>query len=119
LENSDDELDYLQRENAHLEKQHKIEHLCAPVLGENTHQCSESLDSLAEPPAHKRPTPVILPTKCSTILPFHYGGHKQKNLAIVIHRVENVLEFDLAVYPTERDRMIFAKLYLVSDASAV
>jgi hypothetical protein len=29
-----------------------------------------------------------------------------------------MLEFDAAVYPTERDRMLFVKQYLVGDAAA-
>jgi hypothetical protein len=103
LENSDEELDYPCRKNTRLEKQCNIERLCARVLGKNTHQCGESLDALAKPLAPKWPTPVRLSTKRSTILPLNYGSHKQKDLAVFIHRVENVLKFDTAMYPTERD----------------
>ncbi len=35
-----------------------------------------------------------------------------------IRKVETVLEFDAAVYPTERDQMLLAKQYLVGDAAA-
>jgi hypothetical protein len=47
-----------------------------------------------------------------------YGDYKQKRLAVFIRKVENVLKFDSAVYPTERDRMLFAKQYLVGNAAA-
>ncbi len=42
----------------------------------------------------------------------------QRNLADFMCRVENVLEFDAAVNPTEWDRMMFAKWYLVGNAAA-
>jgi hypothetical protein len=41
------------------------------------------------------------------------------DLAIFVRRVEHVLEFDSAVYPTERDKMMFVKQYLVGNAAAV
>jgi hypothetical protein len=87
------------------------------VLGKNTHQHGESLDALAEPLAPERPTPVELPMKRLTILLRDFGSHKQKNLVIFICRVENVLKFDGAVYPTGRDQMMFAKQYLVSNTA--
>jgi hypothetical protein len=118
FKNSDEELDYPQCENAQLEKQRKIERLLAQVLGKNTHQRGETLDTLAEPPAPKGPTPVELPTKRSTILPLDYGSHKQKDLAVFIRRVEYVLKFNAAVYPTERDQMMFVKQYRVGNAAA-
>jgi hypothetical protein len=59
------------------------------------------MDALAEPPAPKRPTPVELLTKRSTVLLLNYRSHKQKDLAVFIRRVENVLEFDTAVYLTQ------------------
>jgi hypothetical protein len=119
FENSDEELEYLRREAARLEKQREIKRLGTRVLGKNTHQRNESLDTLTEPPAPKWPTPVELPTKWATVMPPDYGGHKQKDLAVFIRKVENVLKFDLAVYPTERDWILFAKQYLVGDAAAV
>jgi hypothetical protein len=118
FENLDEELDYLQRENACLEKQREIERLRTRVLSKNTLQHGQSLDALAELPALKRPTPVKLPTKPSTVLLLDYGGHKSKDLEVFICRVENVLEFDMAVYPTKGDRMMFLKQYLISDAAA-
>jgi hypothetical protein len=107
FENSDEEPEYLRREDARLEKQRKIERLRTRVLGKNTHQRGELLDALAEPPALKWPTLVKSPTKRATVMPPDYGGHKQKDFAAFIRKVDNVLEFDLAVYPTERDRMLF------------
>ncbi len=89
------------------------------MLGKNTHQYGESLEALAEPLAPKQPTPVKLSIKCSTILLLDYGGHKHMDLAIFVRRVEHVLEFDSAVYPTERDKMMFVKQYLVGNAAAV
>jgi DUF971 family protein len=88
------------------------------MLGKNTHQCGELLDTLAKLLALKRPIPVKLPTKHTTILPLDYGSHKQKNLAVFICRVMNLLELDVRVYPTERDQMILAKQYLVSNTAA-
>ncbi len=41
--------------------------------------------------------------KCSTDLPLDYGGHKQKDLAILFCRVKNVLELNAAIYHPERD----------------
>jgi hypothetical protein len=61
------------------------------------------LDAPANLPAPKQPTPVEVPTNCSIILVLNYGGHEQKDLAIFICRVENLLKFDAAVYPTEMD----------------
>ncbi len=80
FKNSEEELFYLQRENAHLKKQHKIELICAQVLGKNTHQRSESLDALVEPPAHKQPTSIELPIRRFTVLLLNYSSHKQKTL---------------------------------------
>jgi hypothetical protein len=51
-------------------------------------------------------------------MPLDYSGHKQKNLAVFARKVDNVLEVDLAIYPTERDGMLFAKRCLVGDAAA-
>ncbi len=59
-----------------------------------------------------------MPTRRATVLPLDYGSHKQKDLVVFIRKVETVLEFDEAVYPTERDRMLFAKQYLVGDIAA-
>ncbi len=53
FENSDEELDYLQRKYICLEKQRRIECLRARVLGNNTHQRGESLSAIAEPRAPK------------------------------------------------------------------
>jgi hypothetical protein len=88
------------------------------VLGKTTHQRGEFLDALAEPPAPKRTAFAEVPARRAIVLSPDYGGHKQKDLAVFIHKVETVLEFDEAVYPTERDRMLFAKQYLVGDAAA-
>jgi hypothetical protein len=101
-----------------LEKQREIERLRNRVLGKTTHQWGESLDALTEPPAPKRTAFAEVPARRATVLPPNYGSHKQKDLAVFIRKVETVLEFDEAVYPTERDRMLFAKQYLVSDAAA-
>jgi hypothetical protein len=57
--------------------------------------------------------------KCSSVLPFDYGGHKQKDLTVLICRVENALEFDAAVKPIGMVQMMFAKQYLVRDGTAV
>jgi hypothetical protein len=54
----------------------------------------------------------------ATVMPPDYDGHKQKDLAVFIRKVENMLEFDSAVYSTERDRMLFAKQYLIGNAAA-
>jgi hypothetical protein len=48
-----------------------------------------------------------------------YGSHQQKDLAVFIRKVENMLKFDSAVYPMERDQMLFLKEYLVGDAATV
>jgi hypothetical protein len=87
FENSDDELEYLRRKDARLEKQCEIERLRTRVLGKNTHQRGELLDALAEPPTPKRPTPVKLPTQRATVMPSDYGGHKQKDIVIFIRMV--------------------------------
>ncbi len=87
------------------------------MLDKNSHQHCESLHTLVEPLAPKRLTTVERPTKRSTVLLLDYGGHKQKDLAVSICRAENVLEFDAAIYPTERDQMIFTKQYIVIDAA--
>jgi hypothetical protein len=108
----------LRREDARLEKQRELERLRTRVLGKTTHQRGESLDALAEPPPPKRTVFAEFPTRRATVLPPDYAGHKQKDLAVFIRKVETVLEFDAAVYPTERDRMLFAKQYLVGDAAA-
>jgi hypothetical protein len=115
---SDEELDYLWRKNSCLEKQCEIELLCARVLGKKAHQRGELLDILTEPPALKQPTPIEMPMKRSTNLPLNNGGHKQKDIAVFICRVENVLEFDAAVCLMERDKMMFVKQYLVGNVTA-
>jgi hypothetical protein len=46
---------------------------------------------------------VYVPTKHPIVLPLDYGSHKQKDIAVYIRRVENLPEFDMAIYPTERD----------------
>ncbi len=117
--NSGEELEYLQRKNTHLEKQCKIKCLCAWLLDNNTHHYGESLEALAELLAHKPLTPVKLTTKRSTILLLDFDDHQQKDLAVFICRVENVLENDVAVYPTEEDQMMFAKRNLVIDTIAL
>jgi hypothetical protein len=118
FENSDEELMYWRREDARLEKQHELKRLRNRVLGITTHQRGESLDALAKPRAPKWTTFAEVPARRATILPPDCGGHKQKDLAVFICKVERVLEFDEAVYPTERDQMLFAKQYLVGDAAA-
>jgi hypothetical protein len=37
-----------------------------------------------------------------------YGSHKQKDFAVSIYKVENMLELDYAIYSMERDWMLFA-----------
>ncbi len=118
FENSDEELEYLQREDAHLEKQREIERLRIRVLGKATHQRGKSLDALAEPPPPKGTVIAEIPTRRATVLPPDYAGNKQKDLAVFIRKVETVLEFVAAVYPMERDQMLFTKQYLVSNAVA-
>ncbi len=118
FKNLDEEVDYLWGKNSRLEKQHKIERQCTRVLGKNTHRCGESLNALAVPLAPKRLTPVNLPTWRSTVMLLDYGGQMQKDLTVFIHRVKKVLEFDVIICPKERDRMMFTKQYLVSDATA-
>jgi hypothetical protein len=76
FKNFDEKFEYLQREDARLEKQHKIEHLRTRVLGKATHQRGESLDALAEPPPPKRTVIAELPTRRATELPPDYAGHK-------------------------------------------
>jgi hypothetical protein len=88
------------------------------VLGKNTHQHGESLNELTEPLVPKGLTSVEMPPKRATITPPDYGRHKQKDLAVLIRKIENVLECDSAVYPTERDRLLFTKQYLVCNAAA-
>jgi hypothetical protein len=118
FENSDEELEYWRREDARLEKQRELKRLCNQVLGKTIHQRGESLDALAEPPVPKQTAFAEVPARRATVLPPNYGGHKQKDLTVFIRKVETVSEFDEAVYPTERDRMLFAKQYLVGDAAA-
>jgi hypothetical protein len=59
-----------------------------------------------------------LPTRRATVLLPDYTSHKQNDLAVFIRKVETVLEFDVAIYPMERDLMLFVKQYLVGDAAA-
>jgi hypothetical protein len=110
FENSDEELEHLQHKNTRFKRQCKIDHLCAQVLSKKTHQRGESLDTLTKPLAPKWPTPVILSTMRSTVLLLDYGGHKRKDPAHIICRVKNMLKFDAAIYLTEMDCMMFAKL---------
>ncbi len=119
FENSDKELPYPKQENTCLESQRELECLRMRVIGKNTYQCGELLDTLAQPPVHKQPTPAKQPSKCSTILPLQYGGHKQKDLAVSICGVEDVLEFDVAVYHIESNRIIFIRQYVIGHAVAV
>jgi hypothetical protein len=56
--------------------------------------------------------------KRSTVLLLDFGSLKQKNLVVLNCRVKNLLEFDVAIFPMEYDRMLFKKQYLVSDAAA-
>ncbi len=88
------------------------------MLGKATHQQGESLDALAKPPPPKRTVIPQLLTRRATVLPPDYASHKQKELAEFIRKVETVLEFVAAVYPMERDQMLFTKQYLVSNAVA-
>ncbi len=88
------------------------------MLGKITHQPGESLDALAEPPAPKLTVFAKVPLRRATVLLPDYGGNKQKDLAVYIRKVETVLVFDEAVYPTERNRMLFAKQYLVGDTAS-
>jgi hypothetical protein len=46
-----------------------------------------------------------------------YSNYNEKYLVIFIHKDNNMTEFDLAFYSTERDWMLFAKLYLVGGAA--
>jgi hypothetical protein len=96
FENSDEELEYLWRKDDRLEKQREIKHLRTRVLCKATHQRGELLDALAEPPPPKRTFIAKLPTRRVTVLPPDYAGHKQKDLAVFIHKIETVLEFDAA-----------------------
>ncbi len=41
------------------------------------------------------------------VMPSEYRGHKQKNLAVFIHKVKNVIKYALAVYPIENHYMMF------------
>jgi hypothetical protein len=107
----------LRREDARLKKQRELKRLRTRVLGKTTHQHGESLDALAKPLPPKRTVAAELPTQRATGLPPDYASHKHKDLAIFIHKVETVLEFDAAIYQTERDQMLFAKQYLVGDAA--
>jgi hypothetical protein len=88
------------------------------VLGKTTHQRGESLDALVSPPAPKQTTFAEVPATLATVRSPNHGSHKQKDLAVFIRKVETVLEFDEAMYPTKRDWMLFAKQYLVGDTGA-
>jgi hypothetical protein len=47
-----------------------------------------------------------------------YNSYKVRHIAVFIRKAETVLEFDVAVYPMERDQILFAKQYLVGNAAA-
>jgi hypothetical protein len=55
----------------------------------------------------KTPSLVAPPTKQETVMPPKYSSHKQMDHKGFNCNLENLLEFDLAVYPTERDQMLF------------
>ncbi len=88
------------------------------MLGKTTHQRRESLDALTEPPPPKQTVIVQLPTLRAAVIPPDYAGNKQKVFAACICNVETMLEFDTDLYSTERNRMQFAKQYLVGNAAA-
>ncbi len=44
-----------------------------------------------------------------------YGSKKLKDLAVLIHKVDSVLRFVLAIYPTEWVQMLFAKRILLES----
>jgi hypothetical protein len=69
FENSNEELEYLQRKHAHLEKQREIECLRTQVLGKNTHQHGDSLDAFAEHLATQRPAFTNLPLRRAPVEP--------------------------------------------------
>lgn len=48
-----------------------------------------------------------------------YNSYKVRHIAVFIRKAETVLEFDVAVYPMERDQILFAKQYSDGDAAAV
>ncbi len=47
------------------------------------------------------------------------SGDKQNDLAVIICKIEGVLEFDVALYPPNRDQMLYPKQYQVGNAAAV
>jgi hypothetical protein len=51
-------------------------------------------------------------------MPPDYGRHKQKDLAVFKCNFENMLKLNLAVYPMERDHMLFANRYLIGNDAA-
>jgi hypothetical protein len=96
FENSEEELKYLRREDAYVEKQHEVEPLRTQVLGKATYQCGELLDVFAKPLPPKRTVIAKLPIRRATVLPPDYTGHKQNDLSAFICNVKIVLEFDAA-----------------------
>ncbi len=74
------------------------------MLGKNTYQHGELLDTLIKPPVPKWPTSVKLCMQHFTVLLLDYGSHKQKDLAVLIYSVKNKLKFNTAVYSTEIDK---------------
>ncbi len=50
-------------------------------------------------------------------MPPEYSGHKAKEIEEFICKVENVFEADALLYPTDRDRMLFAQQYVAGDAA--
>jgi hypothetical protein len=53
----------------------------------------------------------------ATVMPPEYSGHKAKEIEEFICKVENVFEADALLYPTDRDRMLFAQQYVAGDAA--
>jgi hypothetical protein len=62
---------------------------------------------------------VELSMRGATVQPLDYASNKQKDLAVFIRKVETVLALYAAVYPMERDQILFAKQYSDGDAAAV
>ncbi len=117
FENFNEELEYLRCKEARLEKQHKLKSLHCVVLSKMMHQRSKSLSTLVEPLPLKLPAHIDIMVRFAILIPLEFSSHKPKDFVTFIRKIETLLDLDEALYPTEKDQMLFATQYLVSDAT--
>jgi hypothetical protein len=117
FDNINDELAYYEALAARQDKERRLAELCRKVHGKAMQSRGESLETLAEPAPMKWSVVAVEPMRRATVMPPEYSGHKAKELVEFIRKAENVFEADAVLYPTNRDRILFAQHYLAGDAA--